>query len=113
LRKPPTVFIQPNGPSMRFRLTVAGVTGGSPIDRRSTVRVVLRDMRRAAARATAGDEVGGIVVLVAAYRAAGLGVVRDHVEGRGPLRRAIGFGYPPAQAKVFWKGDWRHRARAS
>src|SRR5438067_1293695 len=48
---------------------IAGMPGRAGIDRRAAVGIVLRDMRRAAALAAAGDEVGGVIVLVAAHRA--------------------------------------------
>src|SRR5678815_5882749 len=71
---------------------IAGMACRAPIDRRASIGIILRDMRRAAAFATAGDEVGGIVVLVAPHRAAGLGIVRDHVERRAALGRAVRLG---------------------
>src|SRR5215470_5597059 len=73
---------------------VTGMAGCARIDRRAAVGVVLRDVRRAAALPAAGDEVGRVIVLVAANRAAGPGIVLDHVECRGALGRAIGFGHP-------------------
>ena len=73
---------------------IAGMAGGARIDRRAAVGIVLRDMRRAAALATAGDEVSGVIVLVAAHRAAGPGIVLDHVERGGALGRAVGLGQP-------------------
>src|SRR5262245_25561421 len=51
---------------------IAGMPSSAPVDRRATTDVVLRDVRRAAAFATARGEVGGVIVLVAAHRAAGL-----------------------------------------
>ena len=42
---------------------IARVAGGAGIDRRAAVRVVLRDVRRAATFAASGHEVSGIVVL--------------------------------------------------
>ena len=71
---------------------IAGMAGGARIDRRAAVGVVLRDMRRAAALAAAGDEVGRVIVLVAAHRAAGFGIVVDHVERGSALSGAVGFG---------------------
>src|SRR5206468_916501 len=71
---------------------IAGVSGRACIDRRAAIGIVLRDMRRAAAFTAACDEVGGVIVLVAAHRAAGLGVVLDHVERSRALRRAVGLG---------------------
>jgi hypothetical protein len=53
--------------------------GGAGINRRTAVGIVLRDMRRAAALTAAGDKVGGVVVSVAALRAAGPGIIRDSV----------------------------------
>src|SRR4029077_12745202 len=73
---------------------IAVMAGGGRIDRRTAVGVVLRDMRGAAAFAAAGDEVSGVVVLVAAHRAAGSGIVLDHVERGRALRRAVGLGQP-------------------
>src|ERR1043166_6074071 len=71
---------------------VARMPGRARIDGRTTVDIVLRDMRDAAARATAGHEAGGVIVLVAADRAAGAGIVLDHVERSLALRRAVGLG---------------------
>src|SRR5262245_44316826 len=68
---------------------VAGMSGRAPIDRRAAVAIVLGDVRRAAAFATACDEVGRVVVLVGPHRAARLGIVRDHVERGRALGRAI------------------------
>src|SRR5205823_13699660 len=45
---------------------ISGMPSGAQIDRRAAIGVVLRDMRRAAALTTAGDEVSGVIVLVAA-----------------------------------------------
>src|SRR3974390_2970588 len=73
---------------------IAGMAGGTRVDRRAAVGVVLRDVRRAAARAATGDEVGGVVVLVAADRAAGPGIVLDHVERSRALGGAVGLGQP-------------------
>src|SRR6202008_1963153 len=50
----------------------AGMPGLARVDRRTTVGVVLRDMRRAAALAATGDKVGGVIVLVGAHGAARL-----------------------------------------
>src|SRR5246127_5826360 len=72
--------------------TIAEMSGRAPIDRRATVGVVLRDMRRAAALAATGDKVGGVIVLVGAHGAARLGIVLDHVEGGRSLRRTVGLG---------------------
>src|SRR4029077_4459270 len=55
---------------------IAVMAGGARIDRRTAVGGVLRDMRGAAWFAAAGDEVSGVVVLVAAHRAAGSGIVQ-------------------------------------
>ena len=49
---------------------VTAMAGGARIDRRATSRIVLGDMRHAALFAAAGDEVGGVVVLVVVERAA-------------------------------------------
>src|ERR1700757_2587286 len=73
---------------------IAGMAGGTRVDRRAAVGVVLRDMRRAAALAATGDEVGSVVVLVAADRAAGPGIVLDHVERSRALGGAVGLGQP-------------------
>src|SRR5262249_30166943 len=59
---------------------VAGMPGRARIDRRTAVAIVLRDVRCTAAFTTACDEVGRVIVLVGAHRAAQLGLVRDHVE---------------------------------
>ena len=59
-------------------------------DRQAAVGVVLRNMRRAAALTAARDKVGGVIVLVAAHGAAGLGIVLDHLERGGAFRRAVG-----------------------
>src|SRR5215469_15670971 len=71
---------------------ITRVAGGATVDRRATVGVILRDVRRAAAFAAAGDEIGRVIVFVAANRAAWLGVVLDHFQGGGPLGRAVGLG---------------------
>src|ERR1043166_6441115 len=73
---------------------IAGMAGRARIDRRAAVGVILRDMRRAAALAAAGDEVDRVIGLVCANRAAGPGIVLDHVERRGAFGRAVGFGHP-------------------
>jgi hypothetical protein len=54
--------------------------------------VVLRDMRRAAEFATAGDKIGGVKVLVATHGAATSDIVLDHAERGGTLCRAVGLG---------------------
>jgi hypothetical protein len=71
---------------------IARMAGRATIDRRAAIGVVLRDMRSAAAFAAAGDEVGSIVEFVGPHRAAGLGVVLDHVERRGVLGGPVGLG---------------------
>src|ERR1700758_4048022 len=71
---------------------IAGMPGRARVDRRATVGVVLRDMRRAAALAATGDKVGGVIVLVGAHGAARLGIVLDYVEGGRSLRRTVGLG---------------------
>src|SRR5260221_87562 len=73
---------------------IAGVARGAAVDGRAAVGIVLRDVRHAAALAAAGHEVGGVIVLVRADRAAGAGVVLDHIERRAALGRAVGFGQP-------------------
>ena len=73
---------------------IARVAGGAGIDRRAAVRVVLRDVRRAATFAASGHEVSGIVVLIAAHRAAGSDTVLDHIERGLTLRRAVRLGHP-------------------
>src|ERR1700741_1853055 len=72
--------------------TIAEMSGRAPIDRRAAVGVVLRDMGCAAALAATGDELGSVIVLVAAHRAARLGIVLDHVERGRSLRRTVGLG---------------------
>src|SRR6202008_3091764 len=57
--------------------TIAEMSGRAPIDRRAAVGVVLRDMGCAAAFAATDDELGRVIVLVAAHRAARLGIVLD------------------------------------
>jgi hypothetical protein len=47
---------------------------------------------RAAEFATAGDKIGGVKVLVAAYSAATSDIVFDHVERGRTLSRAVGLG---------------------
>src|ERR1700726_4007290 len=64
------------------------------VDRRAAVGVVLRDVRRAAAFATASDEVSRIIVLVATHGASGFGVVLDHVERGRALGRAVSLRQP-------------------
>jgi NitT/TauT family transport system ATP-binding protein len=72
---------------------IAGMAGRARVDRRAAVGIVLRDMRRAAALAAAGDKVGGVIVLVGAYGAARPGIVLDHAytippsPGRQPRAR--------------------------
>src|ERR1043166_5626952 len=73
---------------------IAGMACRARIDRRAAVGVILRDMRRAAALAAAGDEVDRVIGLVSANCAAGPSIVLDHVERRGALGRAVGFGHP-------------------
>ena len=67
---------------------IAGMTSCARVDRRAAVGVVLRDVRRAAAFATANDEFSRIIVLVAAHGASRFGVV-FHVERGRALGRAI------------------------
>src|SRR5258708_36539655 len=67
---------------------------GAAIDRRTAVGRVLRDVRRASALAAAGDEVGGVVVLVGANRASAAGLGLDHGESRRALGRAAGLAQP-------------------
>ena len=62
------------------------------IDCRTTIGVILRDMRRAAASATAGDKIGGVKVLVATHGAARSDIVLDHIERGGTLSPATGLG---------------------
>src|SRR5947207_7313119 len=71
---------------------MTGMPGSPTIDRRAAVSIVLRDVRSAAALATTGDEIGCVVILVAAHRAAGSGIVVDHVEAGRALGGAVGFG---------------------
>src|SRR5262249_2455766 len=73
---------------------IAGMAGRARIDGRTAVSVVLRNMRRAAALAAAGDEVGRVIALVSANRAAGPGSVLDHIERRSAFGRAISLGHP-------------------
>src|SRR6266516_4685933 len=70
------------------------MAGRAPIDRRAAVGVVLCDMWRAAAFTTTGDEVGRVIILVAAHGAAGLSIVVDHVQRGRALGRAVGLGQP-------------------
>src|SRR6516162_10815271 len=74
--------------------TIAGMSGRAPIDGRAAIGVVLRDMGSAAALAATGDELGSVIVLVAAHRAAGPAIVLDHFQRRGALRCAVGFSQP-------------------
>jgi hypothetical protein len=73
---------------------IAGMASRARIDRRPAVGVVLRDVRRAAAFATASDEVSRIIVLVATHGASGFGVVLDHVERGRALGRAVSLRQP-------------------
>ena len=73
---------------------IAGMPSGAAIDCRAAIGIILRDVRRATAFAAAGDKVGGVIVLVASHRAAGSGVILDHVERRRALGRAVGLGQP-------------------
>src|SRR5262249_30131502 len=73
---------------------VAGVARGAPIDRRATVGVILGDMRHTAPVAAAGDEAGGVVVLVGADGASRSGVVLDHCEGGLTLGSPCGLAHP-------------------
>src|SRR5258708_11987678 len=70
------------------------MTRGAAIDRRTAVGRVLRDVRRASALAAAGDEVGGVVVLVGANRASAAGLGLDHGESRRALGGAAGLAQP-------------------
>jgi hypothetical protein len=56
-------FLNPFSDPLRYDMTL--VSGGSPVDRRSPVRVVLRDMGREPQASDVGNEVFGVVVLVA------------------------------------------------
>src|SRR5262249_33458019 len=49
---------------------IAGMASRACVDRRAAVGIVLRHMRRTATLATAGHELGSIIVLVGAHRAA-------------------------------------------
>ena len=71
---------------------IAGMAGGARIDCRAAIGIVLGDMRGAVALATARDEVGSVVVLVAAHSAARAAIIRDHVERGRPFRGAVGLG---------------------
>ena len=71
---------------------VARMACGAGIDCRTTVGVVLRDMRRAAEFATAGDKIGGVKVLVATYGAATPDIGLDHVERGDTFSAAVGLG---------------------
>src|SRR5579871_329891 len=71
---------------------IAGMSRGARVDCGTAIGIVLRDMRGAAALAAASDKVGGVIVLVAAYRAAGLGIILDHVERGRALGRAVRLG---------------------
>src|SRR5260221_9461837 len=73
---------------------IAGMTRGAAIDRRTAVGRVLRDGPRASALAAAGDEVGGVVVLVGANRASAAGLGLDHGESRRALGGAAGLAQP-------------------
>ena len=64
------------------------------INGRTAVGIVLRDMRRAASFPTACNEVGGIIVLVAADCTAWFGIVFNHVECGGTLGRTVGICQP-------------------
>jgi hypothetical protein len=72
--------------------TIAGMAGGTRVDGRTAIRIVLRDMRGAAELAAASHKVSGVIILVAAHGAAGLGIVLNHRKRGRALRRAIGFG---------------------
>src|SRR3974390_459894 len=73
---------------------IARMPSGAAIDCRAAISIILRDVRRATALATAGDKVGGVIVLVTCHRAAGFGVILDHVERRRALGPAVCFGQP-------------------
>lgn len=60
------------------------MAGGARVDRRAALGIVLRDMRCIAALMTADNELGRVIVLVGGHRAAGPGIVLDHVV-RPPL----------------------------
>src|SRR5580704_19624308 len=62
---------------------IASMAGRATIDCRAAIGVVLRNMRSAAAFAAADDEAGSVVEFVGRHRAAGLGIVLDHVERGG------------------------------
>src|SRR5262245_31269220 len=63
-------------------------------DRRTASGIVLGDMRRAATLAATGNEVSGIIVLVAAHRAAWLDIVLDHRKRGRALGCAVGLAQP-------------------
>src|SRR5690242_14391867 len=69
---------------------IARVTGRAAVYGRAPVGVILRDVRRAAALAAAGDKIGRIIILVSADRTARKDVVLDHVEGSAALGGAVG-----------------------
>src|SRR5579864_1206951 len=75
---------------------IARMASCACIDCRAAFSVVLRHMRGAAAFTAAGNEVGGVIVLVTTDGAARLGIVLDHVERRRALGGTVGLG----QARV-------------
>src|ERR1700688_2682726 len=70
---------------------VARMACRAGIDCRTTIGVILRDMRRAAAFAAAGDKIGGVKDLVTTQGPARSDIV-DHVERGGTLSLATSLG---------------------
>ena len=59
---------------------VSGMAGGASVDRGAAADIVLGNVRHAATLAATGYEIGCVITLVAPDGAAGMRVVRDHVE---------------------------------
>src|SRR5437588_553100 len=73
---------------------MTGMAGGPRVDRRAAVGIILRDMRGATTLAAAGNEISGVVVLVATHRATGSSIVINHIEGDGALSGAVSLSQP-------------------
>src|SRR6202040_184356 len=73
---------------------IARMARRARIDCRAAVCIVLCHMWHSATFAAPGDEIGGVVILVGADRAAGTGILVDHAEGGGAFGRSIGFSQP-------------------
>jgi hypothetical protein len=72
---------------------IARMARSARVDRRAAVCIVLHHVFHGVTFAARGDEIGGVIILVGADRAAGAGILVDHVEGGGAFGRSVGFGH--------------------